>query len=158
DRNDRRRIALQNGRLKMLETGQRLTPVGDSRFLLVGDDGRPSDPSDHVSFEPEGTSGMRLRYEPGGSARGFSAHRYDPTLPASVDDLAPLVGRYWSDELETTYTFAISGGRFTLQMGNGRPAALFPKPDDPRAEWDSKDKLWIGYGMIAFRRNEKGEV
>jgi CubicO group peptidase (beta-lactamase class C family) len=158
DLNSRRVIVLKDGQLTINETQERLSPVSSSKFIVLRADGTPTDPPSYISFEPAQAGGMFMHFSSGAPLGSFDADRYDPTLPSSLADLKPLVGRYESDELQITYTFGLADGEFFLQMGDSKPTNLFPKHDDPRVEWNSKNKVWIGFGMVAFVRGKDGRV
>lgn len=158
DLNSRRVIELQGSRLRIVETQEELLPVSPNRFLVLRADGTSSDPPAYVSFQPQKAGGMLMHFSSGLPLGSFDADRYDPTLPSSVDDLKPFVGEYRSDELQTNYIFRISDGEFSLTIGDSKPINLFPKHDDPRVEWNSRDKIWIGFGMVTFTRGKGGRV
>jgi CubicO group peptidase (beta-lactamase class C family) len=158
DLNLRRIVGLKDGQLQIEETQQRLLPIGPSKFLVVGEDGSPSDPPAYFSFQPEEASSMRMHFSSGAPLGSFDAERYDPTLPARLDDLQPLVGTYRNEDLQITYALWINDDELYLQLGNSKPISLFPKHDDPRVEWDSKTKVWIGFGMVDFTRAKNGRI
>lgn len=158
DLNSRRVIELRDSQLHIVETQEELRPVSPNRFLVVGEDGTPSEPPAYIFFQPQKAGGMLMHFSSGLPLGSFDADRYDPTLPSSVDDLKPLVGEYRSGELQTDYIFRISEGEFSLTIGDSKPINLFPKHDDPRVEWNSKDKVWIGFGMVTFTRGKDGRV
>ena len=43
-----------------------------------------------------------------------------------------------------------------MRIADNVPMILFPDPTDKRINWNSKDKVWIGVGIIKFVHNETG--
>lgn len=150
-----RRVRLDDGRL-VLDAGEgtggtRLVGAGRHAFVLA------DQPSRRVVFDRVESPAARLRVGTPETGDGFEAERYDPTPPASLADLAPFLGVYRSDELATTYRITAGAGAVTLQIGDGRPLALFPTPA-PRVVWNAKDRVWIGFGELILRRDADGRV
>jgi len=87
---------------------------------------------------------------------GFVAERYDPTPPASLADLRPLLGEYRSDELAATYRLWEQAGQVFFAINNA-PLRPFPTTDG-RARWTAKHMLWIGFGEVIFRRDARNRV
>jgi hypothetical protein len=98
-----------------------------------------------------------MHFSSGAALGSFDADRYDPTPPSSIDQMREVVGEYRSDELET-YIFWIDKGQLYLQLGRGKPVGLFPAHDDPRVEWNSLRKVWLGFGMITFLPGSDGKI
>jgi hypothetical protein len=88
---------------------------------------------------------------------GFEAERFDPAPPERVDELRPFLGEYHSPELAATYRFSEQGERVFLQIGDGRPAEVFPQPPD-RMRWNAKDRLWSGFADVICMRDDQGRV
>jgi len=87
----------------------------------------------------------------------FELERYVPSIPQLLADIEPLLGTYYSEELETTYQFDVDGDRFTLQINRSTPIELFPNPA-PGIIWNATDRLWIRFGLIRFAGNQDGEI
>jgi hypothetical protein len=84
---------LKNGQL-ILDWGEgtngpRMLPAGEGKFLIAAEGDVPASPPIRVSCEPRESAGMRMRFEPSGPLGAFLADRYDPTPPASLEELAP---------------------------------------------------------------------
>jgi CubicO group peptidase (beta-lactamase class C family) len=156
--NNRETIKLKNGQLRIEETGEILQPAGPARFMIAGDSGKVSDLRQEVRFESGDAGSMTMHFSSGAALGSFDADRYDPTPPSSIDQMRELVGEYRSDELETTYIFWIDKGELYLQLGRGKPIGLFPAHDDPRVEWNSLRKVWVGFGMITFIPGRDGKI
>ena len=92
---------------------------------------------------------------PGSAA--FVGEAYDPTIPASIDQVREYVGDYYGEELCALYRFRIQNGQLTLAINDNTPLALFPSAQAPIL-WNSKNMLWTGFGEIIFGRDELGRV
>ncbi len=156
--NNRETIKLKEGHLRIEETGEVLQPDGLGRFVIVGSAGRVSGPVQEAKFESGDAGAMIIHYSSGTALGSFDADRYDPTPPSSIDELRELVGEYKSDELETAYSFWIDHGELYIRMGKGKPIGLFPAHDDPRVEWNSRRRVWMGFGMITFRYGSDRQI
>ncbi|HLK24175.1 MAG TPA: serine hydrolase domain-containing protein [Caulobacteraceae bacterium] len=75
--------------------------------------------------ERQGVGGLQLVYR-----------RTDRATPTAAD-LQPLVGRYRSDEIDTTYTLAVASGEIILSSLRSSPIKLVP------ADKDSFDGPWL---------------
>ncbi len=158
DLNNRWVVRLKDGQLSVEGTEQRLLPVGPSKFRLLERDGVPSSPPAFVSFQAGKDDAMSMHFSSGAPLGSFDGDRYDPTLPSSLEELKPLIGKYRSDELHVTYSVWEDGGELYMQLGTAKPISLFPRHDDPRVEWNSRSKVWIGFGMVTFVTGKDGAV
>lgn len=84
--------------------------------------------------------------------------RIDDTPPQSKNELEKFIGEYYSPELNTTHRFYWNKGQFVMQISDKDPIILYPDPTDNRVNWNSKDKVWIGFAMVRFVFNEDGDV
>lgn len=82
-----------------------------------------------------------------------SAQRYDYAPPETIDDLRPLVGTFWSPELESIVSFFVKDQKYFMKYAQNAPEQLFPVPAHTNINWNSKDKVWTGRAMVKFRHN-----
>ncbi len=137
--------------------GEHLLPVGETKFALLNQDNQTAEPPVYVSFAGREAGNRRMVIASAGQSGGSVFDRYDPTPPLHLAELEPYVGDYYSDDLETTYRFEISDGKFILRIGNGAPLILFPQPD-PGIIWNAKDRFFIGFGEVIFQKDATGHV
>src|SRR5262249_12958290 len=137
--------------------GERLAPVGETKFVILNQDNRPGEPATYVSFEGGDAGRALMRIESAGHKGGSVFDRYDPTPPLSLEELKPYAGEYYSEELETAYRFAISDGKFILRIGSGKPVTLFPNLEG-NILWNAKQMVWLGFGEVIFQKDAAGDV
>jgi CubicO group peptidase (beta-lactamase class C family) len=109
DGHDYRRLFVRNGRLVMAPGGMEMTPLAADRFemttsgaqLLIGS---TKEGIREISIVPA---------QPAGMAKPVS-FRLLPPMPAM--DLMEYEGQYYSEELDTTYTFTAGEGRLTIRL------------------------------------------
>ncbi len=140
-----RRVTLQDGKLWMdsiVGPRRELAPLSVDRVRIVG-----TDPPAHVVFSA--TQGkMQLGLErPGQPAETFVA--VEPASP-SVAQLAEFTGAYYSDELDTTYRFAVENEKLTVRQKGQEPRALTPTTRDAF--------IGLGGGTFEFQRDAQGRV
>jgi hypothetical protein len=68
----------------------------------------------------------------------------------TTSELTQYAGRYYSEELDTSYTFATKDGKLTLHRKKFEDAALTPAAVDSFRDAE--------LGTIKFTRNAKNEV
>lgn len=125
-----------------IEVRQRLfQPVSANRFsALVGER--------QIDFEPMNAGGMRMTMS-SADAASLVFERFQPVSPGA-EDLSKYAGEYVSDELQTTYKFAVKGGKLTLTRNWQEPTVLeFSIHDEFRAAHDI---------AIVFRRDASGQI
>jgi CubicO group peptidase (beta-lactamase class C family) len=84
--------------------------------------------------------------------------RIDDTPPQSKNELEAFIGEYYCSELRTTHRMYWKDDQFVMQISDKEPIILYPNPTDDRVNWNSKDKVWIGFAMVRFVFSEDGEV
>lgn len=149
--------------IEELNLWNRISFQNDSLFYDFGSDYRSplqptEDPTTFYLSERDEWVTFRedtlIRRGPYGSRKGV---RFDYTPPTDLSQLAAFTGHYHSPELSTDYRFYIETNRFYLKIKGRKPIILFPDPVDPRVNWNGHERVWIGFGMISFRR-ENGTV
>lgn len=70
-------------------------------------------------------------------------------VPPTVAQLAEYAGRFWSDELQTTYTLEVSGGSLRIRARNA--------PEDP-LQAAAPDRFFVGHLELSFARGPRGRV
>jgi hypothetical protein len=155
DRNFYRRVELRDGAL-VLDAGQGtssapLMPIGSHRFVFT------DNPARQVVFTETPSRARRIVVGTPETGDGFEAEQYDSTPPSSIQEVRPLLGEYRSDELAVTYRFWEKQEQVFFQIGDGKPIEVFPNPAG-RMVWNAKDMLWIGFGEVVFRRDNRGRV
>ena len=132
------KISEADGDLVLFE--QHLKAVGPSRFSFS--------PGPELFFEPQANGAMRLTMTSNDTAPQI-LERFEPITP-SADDLAQYAGDYASDELQTTYRFAVKDGRLTLNVNWHEPSVLEPSVRDEFH--DASDTTFV------FRRDAAGHI
>lgn len=140
---DMRTIAFDEGRLWM-GTGSRteLRPVSETEFEAVGTSGR-----------------MRLRFEPAAAGRparlAVSQEGRMPTTAEKLalvtptpEELAAYAGAFFSEELQTTWRFAVENGVLVGHARGAKPTPLRPLARDE----------FTGLGLMQFTRDPSGAV
>jgi CubicO group peptidase (beta-lactamase class C family) len=103
-----------------------------------------------VVFVPKGGDGMSVRITQGTAVN--EGDRLAPMDAAVVADLSPYAGTYWSEELETQYTFFVRDGTlFALHNHHGE----FELTPTLRDHFSSGQ--WYA-SRIGFIRDSKGKV
>jgi CubicO group peptidase (beta-lactamase class C family) len=106
---DYRRVFVRDGNLLVAPGGVELVPLAADRFQMARSGAQ-------VIFTPAREGGLEMQIVPaasGGSARPATFRRLPP---APTVTLAEYAGKYYSDELDTSYTFAVRDGRLTVLM------------------------------------------
>jgi len=128
-------------------TGQQrleIVPTSDSTFRLLAVEAS-------VTFlrDPEGdVEGLTLHQNGDNHAtrlEGDEAEEWEPT----AEDLADFAGRFFSDELETFYAFAVEDGTLVLHHRRLDRAELEP---------GEEDQFSVGGLSFAFERDRNGQV
>lgn len=97
--------------------------------------------------DPDGTVNRIIHHQNGRDQAGTRTR-----ITATPPELAPLAGHYWSEELETRYTFFVRDGKlFVRHLRHGEAALTHVTGDCFRAPW------WF-LGAIEFQRDDRGEV
>lgn len=108
----------------------RLTASGDGRFELR--------PRSATVFESPGTP-VTWTFERGGSAARVARQRegrepevFEKVVPLTLTagELEPYAGRFYSEELDATFTLEIEDGALTLHRRGARPQRLTPVVPD----------------------------
>ena len=135
-----RRVQVEDGRLKIQAFGTTyaLVPAGGRRFTL--DDG-PAGLTLDFEDAPEG---RRIR-ERSTSLPDAVWNAFEPVRPTAAD-LAGYAGRYYSAELDTTYTLEVKDGWLTL-AARRRGGPLAPSV---------RDEFTLGSMVLRFDRNAHG--
>jgi hypothetical protein len=97
------RIVLKSGKLKVVGNTfeLELRPLGPAHFSL-------NELSADIVFLPKADGGMSVKV-----TQGSQVNEGDRVAPwdATSADLLPYTGTYWSEELETQYTFFVRDGK-----------------------------------------------
>ena len=81
----------------------------------------------NIDFTPAPNRGMKVKItQPGAVNEGVRAS--EP--PKAATDLQAYTGVYWSEELETQYTFSINAGKLIATHAHHGVIALTPKTMD----------------------------
>ncbi len=118
-----------------LGSAERLVALSGHRFVIA----------DRAAFEFDGRGVLRVT-DPFGSVDVFD--RVDPAAP-TVAQLAAYVGRYVSDEIETTLDVQVDGTRLAIKR---RPDATIPLTPV------YTDGFSSSLGWIVFQRNPAGRI
>lgn len=93
----------------------------------------------------------------------YGSHRhqlvkFDDQQPNGIEELMKYTGWYYSSELNASYNIFREANRLWLRVNNNTPVIIYPDPSDPRINWNSKTKVWIGYAMMKFDVLPNGNV
>lgn len=140
-----RRVLTRDGRLFYNRGGENeseLLPDGPNRFSMAG---VPNPTSVTFATEPGQTRRMEVR------SGGAAATRFLEVQPAGADagDLTLLTGRYYSEELDTTWTLTVDQG--ALSVAGKRGPGM-------RLDTSFKDAFTSPVGLLRLHRNEQGRV
>jgi CubicO group peptidase (beta-lactamase class C family) len=135
-----RRLLLKDGVLRLgMGEGQSLKAVAADRFV-------PPSPGVELYFPPVSRGAARevqiLR-------EGAEPENYRLLPPPVSQKLEEFAGRFYSEELDATWTFAADGGRLTSRVLNNPPIAFTPV----KADWFLADN-----GMVVRFERESGKV
>ena len=119
-------------------------------------------PMDSQTFTVEGTD-LTIRFakdsmamiNPGNST-STKYLKFDPTPPASMEEIRKYEGLYTSAELDTEYRFMVKNDVLWLKINNNPTRQLFPPKED--VIWNSKHMVWIGFAEIIFSFDASGRV
>lgn len=127
-----------------------LSPITDSLFYPTG-----YNQNARVKFEDHKTF-KRIVYSEPTVTRIYNS--FDDTIPEHINELKEFIGEYYSPELDARYYFSIVDGKFLMKIERNDYVELYPKPEDSRINWNSKNKVWVGFGMVTFQSNNFGKV
>ena len=126
-------------------TGQdtaEIFPTSDSTFFITEVDAS-------VTFHRDADgSVLRITLHQGG---GLAAHRVEKYLPTAAE-LAEYVGRYYSAELETSYTLAVVNGKLVAKHRRLEDIEL-----TPRAKDEFMGNAWF-FGKMVVERDRTGGI
>ncbi len=135
-----RRIALKDGVLRFgMGEGQPLKAVAADRFVSGSSGGELYFPA----ASPGAAQEMQMIREGSGPETYRRLPAPDPQKPEE------FVGRFYSEELDATWTFAVAGGRLTARVLNDPPIVFTPVKED----WFLADN-----GMVVRFERASGEV
>jgi hypothetical protein len=140
------KIVVQEDRLWVAGNGKErmeLRPVGPAHFYL-----KPL--SADIAFIPKGNDGMSITVTQGAEVN--EGDRLAPADAAVVMDLSAYAGTYWSEELETQYTFGVRDGKLFAMHNHHGEFELTPTHRDhfSSGQWYASKAHFI--------RDGKGEV
>jgi CubicO group peptidase (beta-lactamase class C family) len=145
------RHPVTRARLNVTLLNAQLTVLGDGRFDLrpraanvFGADGT----STTWTFAP-GEAGEPVRLTR--KQDGVEAEVFEKIAPlkASAAELSSYAGRYYSEELDATFTLAVEDGVLTVRRRGAGPQRLAPIV---------RDEFMAGSATMRFERGEDGEV
>jgi hypothetical protein len=146
DLNNWKKITLKNDSLYMNEKIP-LIPLSENEFSAS-----VSGLNTSIRFMDDSKMVMEDRF------RSMQGYKFDDTPPGTMADVDKYIGRYRSMELNVDHEIYQDGERLMLRIADNEPIILFPDPTDKRINWNSKDKVWIGNGMIKFVLDKSGLV
>jgi CubicO group peptidase (beta-lactamase class C family) len=140
------RIVVNDGKLWVAGVGKdrlELRPLGPAHFYL-------KELNLDVAFTPKSDGGMSVKITQGSDVN--EGDRLPPAEAAIVADLSSYAGTYWSEELETQYTFFVRDGKlFALHSHHGE----FELTPTLRDQFSSGE--WFA-SRIRFVRDATGKV
>jgi CubicO group peptidase (beta-lactamase class C family) len=141
-------ITKESDRLMGEVTGQpkfELLAESSTAFLIKGET-----PPIRLTFG-RGEAGRAIRLTVNQNGQDFTAERVEGVLPAP-DQLGEFAGDYYSEELGTTYTFAVLGDRLVAQHRRHDDIPLTPTQKDGF----HGDAWW--FQQVSFQRDPNGNV
>gem|GEM_PF-73727 len=141
-------IMKEADRLMGQVTGQpkfELLPESESQFLI-----KDESPPVRLTFRRDGTT-KTIRLVVNQNGQEFAADRLEGAPPAP-EELGPFAGDYYSDELGTTYTLVLRGGRLIAQHRRHNDIPLTPAEKD-RFHGDA---WW--FRQVSFQRGPKQDI
>lgn len=138
DLNNWKEFTIKNDTLFMNEKVP-LRPLSKNEFMttLFG-------LSTSIKFNRDSTITMEDRF------RSIQGYKFDDTPPSAIDDIKKYIGGYRSSELNADHQIYQQGERLMPRIADNDPMIIYPDPTDKRINWNSKDKVWIGNGMVKF--------
>lgn len=119
-----------------------LVPIGHGEFRLSG-----FEPEARVIFgESAGEADMKVYF--GSLERNF--RRFDPAPPQGVKDLGPILGTYYSEELDTEYQIEQIGDTVYWEIDRKASYPIFPLAANSRMVWNGSQMIWVGIGELKF--------
>lgn len=119
-----------------------LHPVGPGHFYC-------KELQADIEFSPQPQGGMHVKItQPGGA---INEGERVPAAPVTADYL-PYTGAYWSDELETQYTFFVRGGTLYARHAHHGEIAL------AAIEKDQFSTGWWFAPNVKFVRDKAGNI
>ena len=135
-----RRIIVKDGNLYLgTGAGQPLKAVAPDRFL-------PASPGMELYFPPVSPSAVQELHVVREGADPERYHLLPPPGPQKLEDFA---GRFYSEELDATWIFAVQAGRLTAGLPNDEPTAF----TRIKADWFLADN-----GIVVRFEREAGKV
>jgi hypothetical protein len=102
-----------------------------------------------IEFISQASGGMKVKItQPGAVNEGTRAAE----APQPVTDFTPYTGIYWSEELETQYTFTVKSGKLIATQSHHGVITLTPKSKDSF----SADQWFMS--NVNFVRDSDGKV
>jgi hypothetical protein len=119
--------------------GFELVPLGPNRFRVPAS-------GNEVAFKPRPDGKLQLKLR---MAREGITEIFDPIAPPTEAELAEYAGRYFSEELDTTYHLRVENGvlQCSIKDVRGRPL----QPTLP-------DSFLDGSGQFVFQRDAQRKV
>jgi hypothetical protein len=120
-----------------------LKPVSASHFYV-------EELSADVEFAPEANGGMKVKVTQPGPVVNEGVRQADG--PKVAPDFTPYIGTYWSEELETEYSFAVKNGKLVATQAHHGVVELVAKSGDEfgSGEWFMPE--------LRFVRGKDGKV
>ena len=137
-----RRITLRDSKLRMdpgRPDGFELVPLGPSRFRVPAS-------GNEVAFKPRPDGKLQLKLR---IARGAITEIFDPIAPPTEAELAEYAGRYFSEELDTTYHLRVENGVLQSSIKDGQGHTLQPTVPD---------SFFSGALQFVFQRDAQRKV
>ena len=119
------KIVLEGGKLALAAAGQHyeLAPAGRDRLRTASDS-----PAIVLAFERSGTDLESVSVAVNG--QDYGSWRKIPIVEPKPDDLDPLIGRYYSDELDAIYEVSVVDGVLKMTLPRGDTMDLEPFESD----------------------------
>lgn len=87
----------------------------------------------------------------------YTATAFNDQEPADISELEKLIGSYCNAELESKISVFQRGKELFYRYRQSRPFKIYPVEPKSRINWNSKDKVWVGYAMFKFGHDQKND-
>lgn len=85
----------------------------------------------------------------------YQAIEFNDTTPTNISELKSLTGDYCSAELEAKVSIFEKDKGLFYRYRQSKPIKIFPVEPNSNINWNSIDKVWVGFAMFKFGIDSK---
>lgn len=144
--NNFRRLYVKGGKLiySRGSSESELAPLGDNRFLMLGMPDRIE-----ISFKAPGPGTPLQMFTSANGGKSIVHERVEPASYTS-EQLAQFAGKYYSEEIDVTYTISLQGDKLVLRRKNVDDAPLQLLFADTFSS--------VGSGTFSFTHDKQNQI